>query len=121
MNDGLNLILPWATGVLLGAIFFGGLWWTVRKGLSSRRPALWFLSSQLLRTSVTLTGFYLIAGGRWERLMACLVGFISARFVVARMTRSRGGNQSWSGSRQDFRPPEHAETSGEFRYDGNAT
>jgi F1F0 ATPase subunit 2 len=27
------------TRVLLGVIFFGGLWWTVRKGLSSKRPA----------------------------------------------------------------------------------
>lgn len=94
MNDGWNLTLPWAAGVLLGAVFFGGLWWTVRKGLSSQHPALWFLGSQLLRTSVTLSGFYLIAGGRWERLMACLVGFISARFIVARVTRSRDGNPS---------------------------
>jgi len=119
MNDGLNLILALAAGVLLGAVFFGGLWWTVRKGLASKHPALWFLVSQLLRTSVTLSSFYLIAGGRWERLMACLVGFISARFVVARLTKSPVGNQSRSGSRQDFRPPEHAETPVEFRYDGN--
>ena len=94
MNDGWNLILPWAAGVLLGVMFFGGLWLTVRKGLSSQHPALWFLGSQLLRTSVTLSGFYLVAGGRWERLMACLVGFISARFIVARVTRSPVGNQS---------------------------
>ncbi|MEQ8667621.1 MAG: ATP synthase subunit I [Pirellulales bacterium] len=94
MNDVLSLILPWSAGVLLGAIFFGGLWWTVSKGLSSKHPALWFLVSQLLRTSITLTGFYLVAGGHWERLMACLVGFISARFIVARLTRSPGDKQS---------------------------
>lgn len=93
-NDLLSLILPCAAGVLLGAMFFGGLWWTVRKGLSSKRPALWFLVSQLLRTSLTLAGFYLIADGHWERLLACLVGFISARFLVARLTRSPGDNQS---------------------------
>ena len=46
---------------LLGAIFFGGLWWTVRKGVASRRPALWFLGSLLLRTSIALAGFYVVA------------------------------------------------------------
>ena len=29
----LCLVLALMTGVLLGAIFFGGLWWTVRKGV----------------------------------------------------------------------------------------
>ena len=32
MNETLILVLALATGVLLGAIFFGGLWWTVQKG-----------------------------------------------------------------------------------------
>ena len=35
MNETLTLALAWSAGVLLGAIFFGGLWWTVRKGVSS--------------------------------------------------------------------------------------
>jgi F1F0 ATPase subunit 2 len=88
MNELMNLILPLAAGVLLGVMFFGGLLWTVHRGLSSRHPAAWFLASQLLRTSVAVTGFCLVAGGQWERLVACLVGFISARFAVVRLTRS---------------------------------
>lgn len=52
MNETLALLLAWVAGVLLGVIFFGSLWWTVRRGLSSKRPALWFLSSLLLRTSI---------------------------------------------------------------------
>ena len=38
--------------LLLGAFFFGGLWWTVQKGVTSETPALWFLGSLLLRTGV---------------------------------------------------------------------
>ena len=30
MNETLALVLALVTGVLLGAMFFGGLWWTVR-------------------------------------------------------------------------------------------
>ena len=56
MNEVLLLALALSAGVLLGGIFFGGLWWTVRKGVSSTQPALWFFGSLLLRMSVTLTG-----------------------------------------------------------------
>ena len=51
MNDILVLAPPLAAGLLLGAFFFGGLWWTVIKGVSSPRPALWFFTSMLLRMS----------------------------------------------------------------------
>ncbi len=49
-----------AAGLLLGAFFFGGLWWTVTRGVSSQRPALWFFASMLLRMSLTLAGFYFV-------------------------------------------------------------
>ena len=88
MNETLTLVLALVTGVLLGAMFFGGLWWTVRKGVSSKRPALWFLGSLLLRTSIALAGFYFIARGHWERLLVCLLGFVIARLIVTRLTGS---------------------------------
>ena len=88
MNETLGLALALVTGFLLGAIFFGGLWWTVRKGFSSRQPALWFFGSLLLRMSVALAGFYLVAGGHWQRLMLCLLGFVMARHIVTRLTRT---------------------------------
>ena len=79
--------LALAMGVLLGAIFYGGLWWTVRRGVSSKRVALWFFGSLLLRMGVALAGFYFVAGGHWERLLLCLLGFVIARIVVTRLTR----------------------------------
>ena len=89
MNESLTLVLALVAGVLLGAIFFGGLWWTVRKGVSSKQPALWFLGSLLLRMSIVLAGFYFVAHGHWERLLVCLLGFVIARLVVTRLTRRR--------------------------------
>ncbi len=94
MNEPLGLASALVAGVLLGAFFFGGLWWTVRKGLSSKRAALWFLGSLLLRMSVTLTGFYVVSGRHWERLLLCLLGFILARGVVRWLTRPSGENHS---------------------------
>jgi F1F0 ATPase subunit 2 len=88
MNDNLTMALALAlvAGLGLGAIFYGGLWWTVRKGVSSTRPALWFVGSLLLRTSIALAGFYLVGRGHWEWLLACLLGFVIARVMVTRLT-----------------------------------
>ena len=85
MNETLTLALALVAGLLLGAIFFGGLWWTVRKGVSSKQPTLWFFGSLLLRMSIALTGFYFVSGGHWERLLVCLLGFVIARFIVTRL------------------------------------
>jgi F1F0 ATPase subunit 2 len=86
------LTLAWLAGLLLGAIFFGGLWWTVRRGLASPRPARWFFASLLVRMSVVLAGFYLVSGGQWKRLVSCLIGFVIARLVVTWLTRPSRDN-----------------------------
>jgi F1F0 ATPase subunit 2 len=85
MNDILTLGLAGGAGLLLGASFFYGLWWTVRKGVSSKRPAPWFLGSLLLRTVVVIAGFYVVSNGQWRHLLACLLGFAMARFIVTRL------------------------------------
>ena len=87
MNEPLILAVAWVAGAGLGAMFFGGLWWTVRTSVSSRRPALWFLGSVLLRLSIALTGFYLVSAGHWERMLPCLLGFVMARVVVTWLCR----------------------------------
>ena len=87
MNEILHVLPALIAGMLLGTMFFGGLWWTVRKGVSSARPALWFFGSLLLRTSMTLVGFYLVSDSHWERLLVCLLGFTIARLIATRLTR----------------------------------
>ena len=84
MNELLSLALAWLAGATLGGVFFGGLWWTVQKAITSEQPAIWFLGSLLLRTCLILTGFYLVAEGHWSRLVACLLGFLAARLLVVR-------------------------------------
>ena len=94
MNEMLTWLLTWLAGSALGAFFFGGLWWTVRKSLSSQRPALWLLTSLLLRMVITLTGFYFVSGGQWQRLLLCLLGFMMARLAVTWLIRSLEKNQT---------------------------
>ena len=96
MNEPFSLVLALITGVVLGAIFFGGLWWTVRKCVSAKQPAFWFFGSGLLRMTVALAGFYFVAHGHWDRLLAALLGFVMARVIVTRLTRVVEEPTSWT-------------------------
>ena len=82
-----SLATAMVAGVSLGGIFFGGLWWTVRKGLSSERPALWFFGSLMLRISTALLGFFVVGREDWTRWLFCLLGFVLARFAVQWLTQ----------------------------------
>lgn len=84
----IGLILAALGGLLLGIFFFGGLWWTVRRTLSSKPSAFWQIGSLLVRMAVTLLGFYAVGAGQPDRLLACLAGFVLARFVVSWRIRS---------------------------------
>jgi F1F0 ATPase subunit 2 len=87
MSESLSLAAALIAGFALGAFFFGGLWWTVNRGLSSRRTALWFFGSMLVRMSIAVLGFYFILGDDWKRLIAGLLGFVVARMAVMRLIR----------------------------------
>ena len=87
MSNTLVLALALLSGVLFGITFFGGLWWTVRRGLLAPVPALWFSASSLIRTAVALGGFYVVSHGEWRRLVTCLLGFLLARFVITHASR----------------------------------
>jgi F1F0 ATPase subunit 2 len=104
MNDILIGLLAWLAGLLLGAMFFGGLWWTVRKCIASKRPMLWFLSSLLLRTSISMIGIYVVADGHWQRMLLCLLGFIMARLIVTRLTRTSAETQTGSVTETNHAP-----------------
>lgn len=85
MSEVFRLILTLLGGVLLGAFFFGGLWWTINRSLVSAQPAVLILSSFLLRTMATVFGFYIALHGGWHGLAVCVVGFLVSRLVVTRL------------------------------------
>ena len=87
MNETTTVMLALLAGAALGAVFFGGLWWTVRRGVASPRPAVWFIVSFLLRAAIAGAGFVFISHGDLRRLLACLAGFLLARVAVTLLTR----------------------------------
>jgi F1F0 ATPase subunit 2 len=86
-NNSLLMLLVAAAGALLGLVFFGGLWWTLRRAFASKRPALWVGGSLLVRMLSTSVGFVFVSAGDWRRLLSCLLGFLAARWLVLSLTR----------------------------------
>ncbi len=89
MSEPYALALAFAAGGVLGVIFFGGLWWTVLRGLTSPAPALWFFGSMMVRSGIAVTGFIFVTGSHWERALACLLGFFAARVAVTHFTAQK--------------------------------
>ena len=89
MNETLNILLVFVAGLALGALFFGGLWLTVKKAVNSTKPSIIILCSFVARMAVVLIGFYFIGAGNWQRLMIALAGFIIARLLVIYFTKTK--------------------------------
>ena len=88
MNEISHIILILVAGIALGLFFFGGLWYTVKKVVNTKTPSIWFFLSYFLRISIILTGFYFVSSGKWQMLFICLLGFITGRIIVFRITKA---------------------------------
>jgi F1F0 ATPase subunit 2 len=73
--------------MVLGTMFFGGLWWTVNRALGATAPALWFGLSALARMAVVIGGLYCFARLGLPSLIACFCGLLIARGAVKHFTR----------------------------------
>ena len=71
-------------GVVLGLIYFGGLWLTVRRLGVVKHQALRMLSSFFIRNFLVAAGFYPVVLQGWQPTLICLAGFIVIRFVLTR-------------------------------------
>ncbi len=87
MTETAFMVLSFIGGFLLGTVFFGGLWFTVKRAVDAPLPALWVFISFILRMGIALFGFYFISAGDWQKLVVCLFGFIVSRFLVIFLTK----------------------------------
>ena len=94
MHDNAAVGVALLAGVASGLLFFGGLWWTIRRGLGSATPAAWFIGSFVLRTGIVVPGFYFVCDGDWRRLLACTLGFLAARSMLMRRSRRPRGSSA---------------------------
>jgi F1F0 ATPase subunit 2 len=86
MNLFVNTLLPdlfvFPLGFGLGIFYFSCLWFTVQRLTRTQHPVLLVIGSGLVRLGLALLAFYFMIGGRWERLLIALVGFLLARTLL---------------------------------------
>jgi F1F0 ATPase subunit 2 len=72
-----------AAGALLGLLFFWGLWTTVNGIIRGGYTTVWILGSFVLRFSLLLTGFYLLARyAGWVHVLSAAFGFMLSRVLI---------------------------------------
>ncbi len=88
MIDMSSLLLIFTAGILLGLVFFWGLWVTVNHLSQVRYPAVWMLGSLVLRFGLVLMVFYLLArNGNWQYVLVAAIGFALSRLLIAYCTQ----------------------------------
>ena len=96
-TEPLHLMPAFLAGLALGFFYFGSLWLTVRRVPNARHPVLLVFGSLAGRMAVLQPAFYFIMADRWERMMACLLGFVLVRLVITRrvdVSRTASATQS---------------------------
>jgi len=82
MTELLVLTLAFLAGSVLGFIFYGGLWLTVRKVVTTKRQPLWLPASLFVRILITFVGFFIICAASSKNFASCIAGFVVARLIV---------------------------------------
>ena len=86
----LDLLAFAVIGALIGALYFGRLWLSIRALPRLNHPMLWLLAGTFARLGLVLAAFLLVSQGQWARLVACLVGLIAVwLYLRSRALRNR--------------------------------
>lgn len=83
------MLISFLGGLILGVLFFGGLYMSVNRLTSVSSPALMMLISTMLRMAMLLAGVYLLLRGELKNGIAALVGIVVAKFVSVYLVRKR--------------------------------
>lgn len=85
-------MLSFLAGIVIGGVYFAGLWATVRGLPDAGKPFRRLGLSFALRTALALAGFTLVLQeGGWECLAAAMLAFLVMRGILLR----RLGNTSY--------------------------
>ncbi len=85
----LDVLIGLILGAVAGAVFFGGLRWTVSRLPTAGRPLLLTSASFLVRTAVVVALLVTVGDGRLLRLLGGLGGILAARTVMVAVVRRR--------------------------------
>lgn len=83
------MVVAFFGGVVLGVVFFGGLYWSVNQLPSIKYPGLLMVVSMLVRMAILLTGLYFLMAGEIKNLLAAVAGVMLIKFVMIARVRQK--------------------------------
>lgn len=75
-------MIEFIIGIILGIIFFGGLYLTVLKMKKVRNPKMLMVVSFILRMAVLLGGLFYVSRNGYKGILFALFGIILLRFIM---------------------------------------
>lgn len=78
-----------AAGALLGCLYFGGLWWSVRRIKNIEHKKMFLFFSWLFRSVVLCGGLFLLARHDPQMLLGGAAGLLAARFLIVRIVKQK--------------------------------
>ena len=83
--SGASYLVALVGGALCAVFYFGGLWLTLRYTLGGRCPAVLVVLSFWARTAIVAAAIFVLADGRLERLILCVVALLATRALLLRL------------------------------------
>ena len=85
MNINIYTLISLFAGLILGLLYFSGLWLTVKNMQKSRSPVALTLVSFFVRTAaIMLVLIFVARQGNYINIIVLLAGFIIGRFILSR-------------------------------------
>lgn len=78
-----------AAGLVLGGLYFGGLWWSVARLKKVERKKLFLFISWVVRSVLLCGGLYALAVYDAQALLSGAAGLLAARFAIVRFVKRR--------------------------------
>jgi F1F0 ATPase subunit 2 len=91
------LIVSLVAGAAAGVLYFGGLWWTVRRLPRSRQPHVLAFASFALRLTAVVGAVVALAFWHWLCALGAMAGLLVARTVMVHRlgpARTAGGPEN---------------------------
>lgn len=89
MSSPMLIAVPLVAGFGLGLLYFGGLWYTLLRLPSTKRPAWLTAGSFLLRTTLAAAAFLWFMDPGLLPPLIMLGGFVAARYLLTRLLGPR--------------------------------
>lgn len=87
INDWFYLVKALVAGVMMGIVYFGGLWLTVQNLKKYSHPGFLALTSFIVRLALFLFVLYFITDGHWIGVGIFLFGFFVVRTISIWLNR----------------------------------